>query len=374
MAQMRLNDMSVRALKGSDKYETFFDTALPAFGVRVGKRRKTFVVVRGKSRERTTIGHFPELSVSDARAKARKLLASAPEPRATPSTFREAADRFLEEQYANSTSEWPRNVRSILVNHFNAWDHLKLDKITDEAVGDALGKIEGKSARLHAFRVIRTFFRWCTKPPRRFLRHSPTEGYDAPGKDTKRSRTLSDEELRAVWKASETGSRRIFRLIILWGTRSKETALLARRWAKDDTLVIPGFENGKRITKNGRDHAIPLLPLARDVLKASPPGPYYFPGRRGGDQPIRPGSLAKLRRDVQAESGTANWGAHDLRRTFRTNLARLKVPRDLAEILLNHAPGELEEIYDRWTYLPQKRRALAKHEAFLLGLLRSGTT
>ena len=50
------------------------------------------------------------------------------------------------------------------------------------------------------------------------------------------------------------------------------------------------------------------------------------------------------------------------------------VGRDLAEILLNHAPEELDEIYDRWAYLPEKREALAKYEAFLIQLLGSGET
>ena len=371
---MRLTDISVRALKGSESYKTYFDDQLPAFGVRVGKRRKTFVVVRGKQRERTTIGHFPVVSVGEARAKAKKLLASEPEPKAAPKTFKEATDQFLKEHYKDSTSEWPRNVKSILRNHFKGLEHLKLGAIKDEHINDAIDQIEGKSARLHAFRIARTFFRWCTRPPRRYLRHSPMEGYEAPGKDGKRSRTLTDDELRAVWKASGEGSRRAFRLIILWGTRSKETAILAQKWANEDVLVIPGTEDRKRVTKNGRDHAIPLLPLARSVLDSSPAGDFFFPGRYGSDRPIRPGSLAELRRDVQKDSGTSAWGAHDLRRTFRTNLARLGVGRDLAEILLNHAPEELDEIYDRWAYLPEKREALAKYEAFLIQLLGSGET
>jgi hypothetical protein len=82
VAQMRLTDLSVRALKGSADYKRFFDIALPAFGIRVGLRRKTFVIVRGKNRERITIGHYPQMTVAEARTKAKKLLASEPEPKA----------------------------------------------------------------------------------------------------------------------------------------------------------------------------------------------------------------------------------------------------------------------------------------------------
>lgn len=371
MAQMRLTDLSVRALKGSADYKTFFDITLPAFGVRVGLRRKTFVIVRGKNRERVTIGHYPEMSVAQARGKAKKLLASDPEPKASPLRFKEATEEFLETHYAASTSAWPGIVKLTFRKHFKRLDQKKLGDITDADIKIQLDAIERPSARVHAFRIARTFFRWCTKPPRRYLRHSPMEGYDAPGKDRKRARTLADDELKKVWEASGKGSRRVFRLIILLGTRSKETSLLRRKWREGDVLTIPGYEDGIRVTKNGRDHAIPILPLAESVLADSAPGEFYFPGQKEG-QPLQSGSLHELRRDIQKETGVNNWGAHDLRRTFRSNLARLKVPREISEILLNHAPEALDEIYDRYTYLEEKREALAKYEAFLLKLLRSG--
>lgn len=59
-----------------------------------------------------------------------------------------------------------------------------------------------------------------------------------------------------------------------------------------------------------------------------------------------------------------------MRRTFRSNMAKLKVPR---EILLNHVTGannnDLDEIYDRYDYLDEKREALQKWETRLRALL-----
>jgi hypothetical protein len=53
-----------------------------------------------------------------------------------------------------------------------------------------------------------------------------------------------------------------------------------------------------------------------------------------------------------------------LRRTFRTNLGRLKVRPDIAERLVNHASArtEMEETYDLYTYLPEMREAMEKWE------------
>ena len=62
----------------------------------------------------------------------------------------------------------------------------------------------------------------------------------------------------------------------------------------------------------------------------------------------------------------------DIRRTFRSNLPKIGVSRDLAERLLNHVSGarnELDEIYDRYDYLDEKRQALARWEARLAALM-----
>src|SRR3981189_2485369 len=57
---------------------TAFDDDTPAFGLRVGKHRKTWFVVRGKERLRTTVGRYPDMSLAEARKEAKKLLTTAP--------------------------------------------------------------------------------------------------------------------------------------------------------------------------------------------------------------------------------------------------------------------------------------------------------
>lgn len=60
---------------------------------------------------------------------------------------------------------------------------------------------------------------------------------------------------------------------------------------------------------------------------------------------------------------------HDLRRTLRTGLARLKVPRDVAERCLNHALPEIEAIYNTHDYEDERREALARWGAHVAGLV-----
>jgi integrase len=370
MPTLRLTDIVVRGLKGSDKYISYMDETTPGFGIRVGKRSKTFVVIRGRNRERITIGRYPDISLSDARTEAKRLLATAPEGKTVRKTFKEARDAFVTENYKDASPRTKYQVGRLLTRHFKALEAMQLTDIDYEDVKRCLDKLSDRpSEQLHAYRSVRTFFRWCVRPPRRYLKHSPMEGYEAPSKDRKGTRTLSDDELKAIWAACQEPPYSIFRLLILWGTRNTETTLLSPKWNVQEVLTIPGEH-----TKNGRDHSIPITPLARAVLEALPAtGTNYFPGK-GGEGAIHFSVLNRLKKVVMERSGTSGWQIRDIRRTFRSNMARLKVPRELCEVLINHAPPVLDEIYDRYDRLDEKRDALAKYEAFLLQLTRSGTT
>ena len=101
MPSLYLTDLSVRALKGSDKYVTYWDTTTPAFGIRVGKRSKTWTVMRGRNRERVSIGSYGDLSLADARKEAMRLLSevtASPTPKPVQKTLKEARSEFLTQE------------------------------------------------------------------------------------------------------------------------------------------------------------------------------------------------------------------------------------------------------------------------------------
>lgn len=372
MPTVHLTDLSIKALKPSENYITYWSDTTPGFGLRVGKRSRTWTVMRGRLRERVTLGHYPDVSLADARREALRVLSEERlGPKAASVSLKDAREAFLTEHYRGVSSRWPHLVRLMLEKHFKRIEHRELATVTDDDIATVLRTMAPTpSQQLHVYRAARTFFSWCARPPRRYIPRSPMEGYAPPSTDRKGSRTLSDLELRAVWQACGTGSRQIVRLLILWGTRNAETCAIERAWRSDDALTIPGTA-----TKNGRGHAIPLLPLAAGILDNRPDdGLFYFPGRHTSDVSISPGSLNRVLAEVQAETNTTGWTLRDIRRTFRSNMARLKVSRDVCEVLINHAPPVLDEIYDRYDRLEEKREALAKYEAFLIQVLRSGTT
>ena len=67
--RIKLTDVTILSLKTEGHY---WDLTLPGFGVRVGRNRKTFLVMRNRIRKR--LGHYPAMSLADARRRAVSML------------------------------------------------------------------------------------------------------------------------------------------------------------------------------------------------------------------------------------------------------------------------------------------------------------
>jgi integrase len=97
--------------------------------------------------------------------------------------------------------------------------------------------------------------------------------------------------------------------------------------------------------------------------------PWLFPN--GGDAPADPKLLTRNLSRAQDRFGEVGIGAitlHDLRRTCRTGLAKLKIAPHVSERVLNHAQDKIAGTYDVHDYLDEKREALEKWEQHLKGL------
>lgn len=367
-----ITDVSVRALRPAARQYKCWDTRTKGFGVLVSGQTKSWFVSFGKERRLKTLGRYPDLSLADARKKALSFLGAEQVPGQPKSmTFEAAVPLFLEDNYKHVRGKRTKSeAKRLLEKHFlPSFAKRPLSEITDRDISHELAKLANTpSTQLHAYRAIKVMMRWCTRPPRRYIPVSPLHDYEPPGKDTKRNRILSDDELIKVWRASTGKHGAMVRLLILWGSRSGETARLQRTWLEDGIVTIPGTFT------NGRSHAIPLLPMAKAILDAQKSNSaYFFPGRLLTDEHFNDGSWGKLKGEIATEAGVSDWQIRDLRRTFRSNMAKLKVPREIAEILLNHVTGanrnDLDEIYNRYDYLDEKREALTKWEERLTTLL-----
>ena len=88
-------------------------------------------------------------------------------------------------------------------------------------------------------------------------------------------------------------------------------------------------------------------------------GPFVF----GGHKAL--GSFSLLKRRLDEACPLAHWTLHDLRRTARSLMSRAGVNKDIAERCLAHAIGGVRGVYDRWSYLDQKRDAFEKLAALV---------
>jgi integrase len=175
----------------------------------------------------------------------------------------------------------------------------------------------------------------------------------------RRERTLTDDELRAVWKAAEGPGafHAIVRMLLLTGQRREEVAAMTLSELGPDlaTWTIPAAR-----AKNGVAHIVPLSEQARAIVAAQPRiegTPHVFAGRAGGH--FKGFSFAKIALDKA--SGVEGWTLHDLRRTVATGLQRLGVRLEVTEAVLNHVSGSragIVGVYQRHTWADEKRAAL----------------
>jgi integrase len=122
--------------------------------------------------------------------------------------------------------------------------------------------------------------------------------------------------------------------------------------------------------KNHLEHTFPAGAMAIQLIAAQiaadrRESKFLFPSRTSIERPFN--GWSKCKKEVDKVAKIEPWTLHDLRRTFRTNLGRLKVRPDIAERLVNHisARTEMEETYDLYTYLPEMREAMERWEAFV---------
>jgi integrase len=63
------------------------------------------------------------------------------------------------------------------------------------------------------------------------------------------------------------------------------------------------------------------------------------------------------------------WTPHDLRRTARTEMARIGIPEEHAEAVLNHKKQGIVKVYNLHQYADEKKAALLLWEAELLRII-----
>ncbi len=274
-----------------------------------------------------------------------------------------------------------------------------LDKIEDE---------NGATMADKTLAIVRKVMNWHVSRSDDFL--SPIVRGMERGKPEERARerTLTDDELRAVWRAAESSAGpfgRLVRFILLTAARRTEAG--AMTWGElEDEWTLPASRNGTKV-----DLVRPLSAEAWAVLPAKVIGcPFVF--TTDGTNPISSYTTCKSKLDKQVvkelryiaekqkdeallayiaevenlmarmaetkgdvrkklsrELHAIWWTLHDLRRTARSLMSRAGVPADHAERCLGHVMPGVRGVYDPYEYLEAKRDAFNKLAASIKGIV-----
>ena len=406
MANQSITVRTIRSIKPDTKRDIYvWDTRLKGFGLRTTpKGAQSFVFqyrVEGGPARRKTIGPVGSpWTPNTARKEAERLLVQVYQGVDPVEAKREAkrkkeelnfkayCEKFVELYLRENWRGTWKAARCTLENVvIPRWRGLTVGEITRADIVKVMDDYSDRPARrkeIHS--VLRKLFNWAAD--RQDIEVSPLAGMKAPKAVPARRRVLSDEEIVALWKASEKAGwpwGPFVRMLILTMQRRQEVAemdwsevdLEARKW------TLPAAR-----AKNDEEHVIPLSSLAMKELERLTPkrkgliftttGSTPVSGFFKGKKSLTEDMLAYLKARAFEAGGDPdlveipNWRLHDIRRTGATNLQSLGVPVEVTESVLNHISGTragVAGIYNRYKYDAEKRTALDAWDEKLKSLI-----
>lgn len=153
------------------------------------------------------------------------------------------------------------------------------------------------------------------------------------------------------------------RVLMLTGQRVGEIVQLkADQWHSGTRTLM------WQKTKNGRPHSIPVCAQAAALLDSLVPSPsgLLFPSVTDETKNVSEDTLYAALWRVRQRIDIPAFALRDLRRTWKTLAGEAGLTKEERDLLQNHAKQDVSSRhYDRWEYMPEKRAAVAKWEAWL---------
>ena len=240
----------------------------------------------GKPRK-FTIGPYPAIDLKNARAKAAAAsvkLAAKIDPAAEKKAEKLAKTVPADDTVAAVVKQFvaahckrklkarsAHEVERMLTKELKSWAQRPLSSVGKKDIHKLLDAIVDRPAPYTANRTFGWFNTLCGWAVERgVLNTNPCTGIRPPADEIARDRILSDDELAALWRASdglEQPYTEFIKLLILTGARRNEIAEL--RWREVD-LDAKLWTLPKERAKNAREHVIPLSDTAVEILRGLP--------------------------------------------------------------------------------------------------------
>jgi integrase len=394
----------------------YWDTGLPGLCLRLTAGGAASWSFRyrpretGKQYERITFGSATSLSLADARDRAARVRAEVVDggnPQLTRRQKREAtknaltfdrlAERYLNAYARPNKASW-KDDEQRLSRARKVLGFKEANSLTRRDFINFFDAVK-RTAPVQANRIqtiICTMYNWAVEEE--LLESNPIAGLRKRAKETAATRTLSDAEIRILWRAIETSGDMsadiadALRALLLTGQRPGEIAgagqheLLAIDDVKQARWEIPAERMKAR-----RPHVVPLAPMARAIFddaiarrrEQGESANGVFASRFLNRDTLARHSLSQaLRRTIARleQSGrvademerlkSAPPTPHDFRRTVATGMAALGVPREDRLAVLAHLQGDIHgSVYDKYERLKEKRIALETWERHVAEVL-----
>jgi integrase len=415
-----LTDRKIRSLKATGARYELRDMLVPGFCLRVSEKgARTFVLKTrypgSANPTRRALGEYGVLSLDDAREKARKwirLIKTGIDPALVEQRERMAAIRKQENSFGSVAEDWFRDKlpgerkgreveRDIRSQFMPLWEKRP---IADIGELDVLSVINAKKRTAPAqarnlLGDLKRLFSWAIDQRCYGLTVSPCDHLKPAkviGRKPTGRRILTDDEIFALWRAAGRTPYPhgpVYRLLMLTALRLNEAADASKSEfdPRNGIWLIPA-ERMKGTKGEAKAHAVPLTDAIKALLDELPvfkKGPFIFTTTHG-KSPIWISSwvkaridkrmlltlraLARRRGDDPASVTLPRWVNHDIRRTVRSGLSRLKVPEEVREAVLAHARPGIKGTYDHHDYLDEKREALQLWERRLRDIVNPITS
>lgn len=361
-----LTDLTIRTLSSPDKgVKRHWDKDGLCVQVSQGGT-KTFYLVHGTRRQFLKLGHYPTMSLSQARERVRTIIAKKTlgiADETTEHSVQDAIDRYLSTHCDIKNKPRTASETRRLLAYFAPIAKRRIGAVsTRELLNLMETSSESMSERRHIFTAARSLFRWAVREG--MLKTSPLQDLQAPGQVRSRTRVLTDEEMARIYKAAIKLAHPygyICLFAIHTGMRRGEVGALKWSYITADTITLP-----PELTKNKREHVIPNF-INENLAFIPRKSEFLFPSSVG--TPYSTWSDGKEALDTLCQ--VENFVFHDFRRYLSTTMAKLRVPIDVTESILNHVSGSrspIQRVYDRHDRLPEMREALTLYERHLAAI------
>ncbi|RUR20678.1 site-specific integrase [Legionella sp. km535] len=390
---MKFTDVYIRNLKPQQKW--FEQIEFSGLGIRVmpgGGKSWIFRFTFDGKRYKMTLGKYPGIGLREARElmlDAEHLKEQGINPIEHAKQQQAKSDNTVKKlalswytHYVEKHLKRPLTVKKQIDGDITMllgdW---VLDELETKHITQALDKIVKRGASVHANRVLsslKQMFGYAVS--RGTMSTNPASNIrarDIGGHEKPRERVLSLEEIKTLWLFLDSNdsqmapqTRIAIKIILLTGVRTAELRLA--QWDEinfaESLWTIPAIHSKASIL-----HKVHLSNLTINLLqqlKLISKSNYVLTGI-DGRQPLTENALPRAIKRIQDRLGIPEWTAHDLRRTFATQLGEaLQIDPVVIEKCLGHKMPRIMATYNRNEMLPQRKEALDSWANYVYSLLQ----